>query len=470
LNWLYQQLLLGFYIWDIRLHHLIQYSKINAASSDNSTHKSKVENDLSSSKTIAAHGDTLSVPNTGMERQETTINSSAHLDNSCSGISSEKDQLSEKSMIKEHGSSPGVADENGSHQIDSCVQTVNHICLDKSSVLPVKNDEHPAPAIGDETHPVGMSSKGLHVLRNLLNFASDEAEEWVWSKFSHLERGYKKETQAGSLDKFHLVNKYTPSSSSLTHLKHQMQLMHFIAGPCGNILSIVEEEISSIIAYALAISEQQGIYSESAFEKDELISRKKLDKVAPSNLARGTSMPTSVVSTSKSSEKDHNMLSNASSLSYEESTSGFYDSFLSALKDMHPEICLNSEKLALKSKYTIVSIYARQFYELRKICCPSELAYISSISRCKIWNAQGGKSKAFFAKSMDDRFIIKEIKKTEFDSFLKFGLEYFKHFGVSRASSNPTCLAKILGIYQVQNESSPKLCTVNYSCYLMFMF
>lgn len=128
---------------------------------------------------------------------------------------------------------------------------------------------------------------------------------------------------------------------------------------------------------------------------------------------------------------------------------------------MHPEICLNSEKLGLKSKYTVVSVYARQFYELRKICCPSELVYISSISRCKLWNAQGGKSNAFFAKSMDDRFIIKEIKKTEFDSFLKFGLEYFKHFSESQVSSNPTCLAKILGIYQVQNEFSAKLYPVN---------
>ncbi|KAM0821117.1 hypothetical protein ACQ4PT_063522 [Festuca glaucescens] len=456
LNWLYQQLLLGFYIWDIRLGHLLQYSKINAASSDNSTHKSKAENELRSSKTIAVHGDSLSVPNIAMERQEATINSSGDFENSCSGTISEKDKLTEKSIIKEQGSSPGVADENGSHQIDPSVQNVNHIFLDKSSVLPVKNDEHPAPARGDEIPPVAIPCKGLHVLRNLLDFASDDTGEWVWSKFSHLEREYKKEIQVGSLDKFHLINKYTPSSSSLTQLKYQMHLMHFTVGPCGNILSIVDEEVSSIIAYALAISEQQGIYSEAAFEKDELISRKKLDKVAPSNLARGISMPASVVSTNKSLEKDHSMLSNASSLTYEESASGFYDSFLSALKDMHPEICLNSEKLALKSKYTVVSIYARQFYELRKICCPSELAYISSISRCKIWNAQGGKSKAFFAKSMDDRFIIKEIKKTEFDSFLKFGLEYFKHFGVSRASSNPTCLAKILGIYQVKEIRNGK--------------
>ncbi|CAM0883858.1 unnamed protein product [Alopecurus aequalis] len=438
LNWLYQQLLLGFYIWEIRLDHLLQYSKINAAS-------------------FAVPGETVSVPNIGMERQEATIKSSGDFDNSCSSIILEKDQLTEKSVIKEKESSAGVVDENGSHQIDSSVQSVDHICLEKASVLPLKNDEHPAPARGNEIDPVAMPS---NVLRKLLDFTSDDMGEWVWNKFSHLERGYKKEVQIGSLDKFHLINKYTSSSSTLTQLKNQMHLMHFTVGPCGNILSIVEEEVSSIIAYALAISEQQGVYSEAAFEKDELISKKKIDKVTPSNLARGTSMPASVVYTNKSLGKDHNMLNNALSLSYEESTSGFYDSFLSALKDMHPEICLNSEKLALKSKYTIVSIYAKQFYEFRKICCPSELSYISSISRCKIWNAQGGKSKAFFAKSMDDRFIIKEIKKTEFDSFLKFGLEYFKHFGVSQVSS--TCLAKILGIYQVKEIRNGKETRTNF--------
>lgn len=440
LNWLYQQLLLGFYVWDVRLYHLLQYIKLDGASLENSTHKSIPENELSSkSVSVPIHGDTLSVLNIGVERPKATINSSDDFDNSGSGIISEKDQIAEKSPMKELGSSPVEVDENGPHQ----------------NVLPVKNDEHLAPARGNEIYPIAMASKHLPALQNLLDFMSDDTREWVWNKFNHLEMGYKKEIQIGDLNKFHLINKYTPSSS-LTQLKCQMNSMHFVARPCGNVLSIVEEEISSIIAYALAISEEQGIYSEAAFEKDELLSRRKLDKVAPSNLARGTSMPSSVISLKESSEKDHSILSNISSLSYEESTSGFYDSFLSALKDMHPEICLNSEKLGLKSKYTVVSVYARQFYELRKICCPSELVYVSSISRCKLWNAQGGKSKAFFAKSMDDRFIIKEIKKTEFDSFLKFGLEYFKHFSGSQVSSNPTCLAKILGIYQVKEIRNGK--------------
>ncbi|KAG0494355.1 hypothetical protein HPP92_005349 [Vanilla planifolia] len=90
------------------------------------------------------------------------------------------------------------------------------------------------------------------------------------------------------------------------------------------------------------------------------------------------------------------------------------------------------------------------------MCCPSERAYISSLSRCRNWDAQGGKSKAFFAKSMDERFIIKQIKKAELDSFLKFSGDYFEHITDSLSSGSQTCLAKILGIYQVKQNRNGK--------------
>ncbi|RWV85252.1 hypothetical protein GW17_00052968 [Ensete ventricosum] len=72
-----------------------------------------------------------------------------------------------------------------------------------------------------------------------------------------------------------------------------------------------------------------------------------------------------------------------------------------------------------------------------------------SLSRCKKWGAQGGKSNVFFAKSLDDRFIIKQVTKTELESFIKFAPEYFKYLLESISTGSPTCLAKILGIYQV---------------------
>ncbi|XP_037468277.1 1-phosphatidylinositol-3-phosphate 5-kinase FAB1B-like isoform X3 [Triticum dicoccoides] len=102
-----------------------------------------------------------------------------------------------------------------------------------------------------------------------------------------------------------------------------------------------------------------------------------------------------------------------------------------------------------KVKYTVTCYYAKSFEELRRSCCPSELDYLRSISRCKKWGAQGGKSNVFFAKSLDDRFIIKQVTKTELESFLQFGPDYFKYLSESISTGSPTCLAKILGIYQV---------------------
>ncbi|KAJ6429856.1 hypothetical protein OIU84_021292 [Salix udensis] len=73
----------------------------------------------------------------------------------------------------------------------------------------------------------------------------------------------------------------------------------------------------------------------------------------------------------------------------------------------------------------------------------------SSIAGGKNWSAQGGKSNVYFAKSLDERFIIKQVKKTELESFEVFAPEYFKYLTDSLNTGSPTCLAKILGIYQV---------------------
>ena len=54
----------------------------------------------------------------------------------------------------------------------------------------------------------------------------------------------------------------------------------------------------------------------------------------------------------------------------------------------------------------------------------------------------------FFAKTKDDRLVIKQVTKTELESFIKFAPEYFKYVSESLKTGSPTCLAKILGIFQ----------------------
>ncbi|KAG9444056.1 hypothetical protein H6P81_015396 [Aristolochia fimbriata] len=102
-----------------------------------------------------------------------------------------------------------------------------------------------------------------------------------------------------------------------------------------------------------------------------------------------------------------------------------------------------------KVKFSVTSYFAKQFDALRKKCCPSEVDFLRSISRCRRWSAQGGKSNVYFAKTLDERFVIKQVTKTELESFEEFAPQYFKYLMDSLSSGSPTCLAKVLGIYQV---------------------
>lgn len=103
-----------------------------------------------------------------------------------------------------------------------------------------------------------------------------------------------------------------------------------------------------------------------------------------------------------------------------------------------------------KVKFSVTCYFAKQFDSLRRKCCPSEVDFVRSLSRCRRWGAQGGKSNVYFAKSFDDRFIIKQVTKTELESFDEFAPQYFKYLKDALTSGSPTCLAKVLGIFQVQ--------------------
>jgi 1-phosphatidylinositol-3-phosphate 5-kinase len=109
-----------------------------------------------------------------------------------------------------------------------------------------------------------------------------------------------------------------------------------------------------------------------------------------------------------------------------------------------------------KAKFSVTCYFAKQFEKLRGKCCEAEFDFVRSLCRCKRWNAKGGKSNVYFAKTLDERFVVKQVTKTELESFEEFAPEYFKYVNGSLVSGSPTCLAKILGIYQVKPLVSMK--------------
>lgn len=93
--------------------------------------------------------------------------------------------------------------------------------------------------------------------------------------------------------------------------------------------------------------------------------------------------------------------------------------------------------------------FAEQFEAFRRRCgCQGN--FIQSLSRCIKWDSSGGKSGSGFLKTLDDRFIIKELTRTELDAFINFAPSYFEYMAQAMFHDLPTTLAKVFGFYQIQ--------------------
>ena len=128
----------------------------------------------------------------------------------------------------------------------------------------------------------------------------------------------------------------------------------------------------------------------------------------------------------------------------------------------HVKLAFESMALGtgLQDKCSITAYFPLQFAELRALHGVEEAVYIQSLLRCQAWDSKGGKSSAYFAKSLDDRYIIKQLSKTETNSFLELAPLYFRHLAAVMAPLLPqqqrrSCLVRILGAYQVVIRPSP---------------
>lgn len=290
---------------------------------------------------------------------------------------------------------------------------------------------------------------GLEVARSLSSVSSTKGTEnmeisksWAGMPFSNFYGSFNKNSSSNA-QKLSILE-YSPTYVfSYRELeRHSGARLLLPVGVNDTVVPVYDDEPTSVIAYALVSSDYHAQIS--GFERP----RDAADSAA--------SLFDSVSLFSFSSFDDTSFDRDRSVGSIDEgilSTSGSRGSQvvdpLSYTKDLHARICFTDDGPLGKVKYTVTCYYAKRFDALRRICCPSELDFIRSLSRCKKWGAQGGKSNVFFAKTLDDRFIIKQVTKTELESFIKFGPAYFKYLSQSIGTGSPTCLAKILGIYQV---------------------
>ncbi|XP_047322028.1 putative 1-phosphatidylinositol-3-phosphate 5-kinase FAB1D isoform X2 [Impatiens glandulifera] len=334
-----------------------------------------------------------------------------------------------------------------------------------SSPIPINNeisiscseDNLPSTSLQVDIPQKGTNDLSVSQINSLESSPSYvcDMKGWFWASFLEIQKEHIFDLQRGHLPKFEPFSSHSikniPKAQEL--INEEGSRMHIPLGSDEYMISDFEDEFSSIIACCLTLLNSAEVNFDTRNEK--AVSTTKTSE-SSQNLGRMLSAPQYWSSSINSDSEGIR-----SALSLEEARFSSFDGLnlldsLVSLPSVHPEVHMGVRKSPGKAKYSVQCVYAHQFRDLRNYCCPSELHYIASLGRCRNWDAKGGKSKSFFAKTLDDRFIIKEIKRTEFESFWKFAPDYFKYMKDCVELGNQTCLAKILGVYQVtirQNKS-----------------
>lgn len=214
------------------------------------------------------------------------------------------------------------------------------------------------------------------------------------------------------------------------------------SGQSDIVIAVYDNEPTSIICYAL-----------SSKEYDDWVADKSIDHegVGSSHGNSRADLASSTFSAWQSFGSIDLEYIHYGSYGSDDASSSMGSLFSDPKRSPHLRLSFGDDSLTAggKVKFSVTCYFAKLFDSLRKNCCPSDVDFVRSLSRCRRWSAQGGKSNVYFAKSFDERFIIKQVTKTELESFEEFAPEYFKYMTNSLSSGSPTCLAKVLGIFQV---------------------
>ncbi|CAM8947538.1 unnamed protein product [Rhodiola kirilowii] len=299
-------------------------------------------------------------------------------------------------------------------------------------MMPLRNFSFDSATRAGERIRRGMPPSSLYISALRSFHASGEYRNMIRDPVADLLRG---NSGVSSLEG--QIAKPTPLMIySAAYLTDGARLLLPQSGSRNVVVAVYDNEPSSAIAYAL-----------SSKEHDDWMSGKLCDNIGAPNISRETS----IVSASSSCQALYSV-----EMGYVHIGGyGSEDTLTKSKKSPHLRVTFEDESLVggEKMKFSVTCFFAKQFDSLRKKCCPGEFDFVRSLSRCEKWKAQGGKSNVYFARSLDKRFIIKQVTKTELDSFEEFAPEYFKYLTESIDSRSPTCLAKVLGIYQVTTQN-----------------
>ena len=128
------------------------------------------------------------------------------------------------------------------------------------------------------------------------------------------------------------------------------------------------------------------------------------------------------------------------------------------------------EDLLPQSEIEVVIYYPRQFEALRIAYCCAYEDLLVSLTKSNVWaDVSGGKSKATFYKTNDEKYLFKSISQYEFNMFLKIAFAYFNHIDKYLFHNMPSLLMKILGVYKIKIKKQDENKCVVENYYLMMM-
>ena len=101
------------------------------------------------------------------------------------------------------------------------------------------------------------------------------------------------------------------------------------------------------------------------------------------------------------------------------------------------------------ARFNVTAYYAPQFDALRVLWGVSAGSLLRTLCRCAKWDSSGGKSGAYFAKTRDDRLVVKALSRPELGSLLELAPAYAAYAAAAATEDRPVLLAKLVGVFSV---------------------
>jgi 1-phosphatidylinositol-3-phosphate 5-kinase len=236
-------------------------------------------------------------------------------------------------------------------------------------------------------------------------------------------------------------------------------------GVSGIVIPVIDEQLSTIIAYSLSSKEyanQFQNYSKLETISADIPSTQGSSSEQPGALGEsGSRGTTSGPSTSSSGANPPSSVNSKQDIERR-----MLMRHKSHIKHTFRDFDEKGQNLC---KFVCTTYWATQFHAVREaflsqssgskdisgdgdssqFALDVEQAYVLSLSSAYSWAASGGKSGASFARTQDDRFVIKCISRTELQMFLDCAPAYFEYLSKAFFHGLPTVLCKIVGVYQL---------------------